>query len=455
MQESQSFNTETIVDELPKRRARSRSFSSYHDLISQFQKLPLESTPPNPTTTVSITPCHPTQQSAQASNLLPQHTTHIDPRNILRNIPTASIHQLGYCGPASFGLLFFLMLKDGTITTDNPLYQMPIKLLLTCFGHYYEKENVTLSAFIRQLSAMHPDTIQCALAPVFRIILLCTLAAKKTESNTPMSSDLLTFDDTFTSAEHLDSLISQIIANTSHLEASILKMKEVNKVSISPTLEHRSTYFSVADLFILSNIFHIKLDIVPTIIISSDLRTHGPKEAALEMIDRLNELSRSRPNASRPRASMTIAYQGFIFCGLKDDTTNINGYFDIFIKEANPMYASFQQNDLSAVKAMALLSHTEPVNFASKYLPLLLQRQRVRLRGHIPIRPKQPSLFSIREIDAADEFDESTPAPIATKSVDPTTPQTPSQISNKQRIADNTTNSIDQPKGRLDTDFLP
>ena len=107
MQESQPFNTRTIGDDLPKRRARSRSFSSYNDLISQFQKLPLESTLLNPTTTVSITPCHPTPQSTQASNLLPQHTTHTNPRNILRNIPTASIHQLGYCGPASFGFLFF------------------------------------------------------------------------------------------------------------------------------------------------------------------------------------------------------------------------------------------------------------------------------------------------------------------------------------------------------------
>lgn len=426
MSETNSSITCSIPDTAPTRRERSQSFSSYDDFISHLKNLPPNPAPPYSDPNSEIAANHTPKQPTRAPN---QHTppsiqqslsysSFTNSSSIVRDDSLATIHQLGYCGPASFGLLFFMMLKNGTVSTDKSLYQKPIELLLTCFKYYYQNENMTLSALIKQLSVMHPDTIQCTLAPIFRIILLCTLAAKNTDRDHTLSSEILTFDDSFTQAEDLNHLISKIIDNSSNLKYFTLALKKANKEPISNVFEHRSTYFSIADLFVLSNIFHINLEIVPIITTSRNLRAYDQKKEILAVIDRLNEFSRL--NSSKPKVPMNIAYEAFVLCEPEEGTIDINGHFDISTEEAKLAYGSYQQKDLDTLKEMALLSHTDPVTFASKYLALLLPRVRPR-RQRLP-SPKRENLPRIDETNEEDESDEDISSPILTTSKPSPTP---------------------------------
>lgn len=419
--------TSSKSDTSHRRRERSQSFSSYEDFLSLLKNLPPNTAPPYSDPNSEIAANHTPKQPTRVSN---QHTppstqqslsysSFTNSSSIARDDSLATIHQLGYCGPASFGLLFFMMLKNGTVSIDKPLYQKPIELLLTCFKYYYQKKNMTLSALIKQLSVMHPDTIQCALAPVFRIILLCTLAAKNTDRDQTLSSEMLTFDDSFTQAEDLNHLISKIIDNSSHLKNFTLALKEANMLPISNVFEHRSTYFSIADLFVLSNIFHINLEIVPIITTSRNLRAYDQKNEILAAIGRLNGFSQL--NTSKPKVPMTIAYEAFVLCSPEEGIIDINGHFDILTEEAKLAYGSYQQKSLDTLKEMALMSHTDPVTFASKYLALLLPRV-IPGRQRLP-SPKRENLPRIDETHEEDESDEDTSSPILTASKSPPAPR--------------------------------
>lgn len=219
-----------------------------------------------PTPTATVMSClDPTvssvNPSALALNAHPQHGHSFFPAPEPANLT----HDLGYCGPAALGLIFYQLLHDHTITPTafNGYYATPIHTVQRIISQLYPSLPHTLDTLIPALASYDAHQIQWIFAPVFRVLLLCILhGANKQNSDAFFCDEENTYFTHPPWGQNQASYISDQL-----ITAMIEHLKRCNQSSVCfheydfDITAHHCSPLQQDDLLVLSRFLNLKLDI--------------------------------------------------------------------------------------------------------------------------------------------------------------------------------------------------
>ena len=197
----------------------------------------------------------------------PDNTCHFAQHNKAFPAPACAnlTHDLGYCGPASLGLIFHQLLHEQIITptSHNHAYAAPLDTVLRIFQQLYPTLPTSLDALTYALSHFDAHQIQWVYSPVFRVLLLCILRrAAVTNSDAffcdaqhtyfkepPWHNNHATYID--------DSTITQAIEHLKQRNLSAICRDSADLDVVA----HFTSPLQQDDLFVISRFLNLKLDI--------------------------------------------------------------------------------------------------------------------------------------------------------------------------------------------------